>query len=87
MKALKPKQALKLKELKPKEAKSIEYDNYFINGLAETKPIDLDEELSDTFTGNSAPISFNDFEDPMHMLKVYIMVINFRRCRKRENKT
>ena len=63
--------ALKPKELKPKE--SIEYDNYFINALAEirksTKPIDPDEDLTYIFKGNSAPISFNDFKGPMHIFK------------------
>ena len=48
LKALKPKE-LKPKELKEKEAEPIEYDNHFINGLAEiqksTKPIDRDENL------------------------------------------
>ena len=36
------KQADALKALKPKEAKPIEYDNYFLNGLAEIRrSIDL----------------------------------------------
>ena len=59
--------ALKPKELKPKETKSIEYDNYFINGLAEirdfTKTIDF-HNLTYSFTGDSAPISFIGFKGP-----------------------
>ena len=30
-------ESLKLKEVEPEETKSIEYDNYFINGLAEIR--------------------------------------------------
>ena len=72
LKVLKPKE-LKPKELKEKEAEPIEYDNHFINGLAEirksTKPIDRDEDLTYTFQDNNAPITFNDFEGPMHSFK------------------
>ena len=49
--------AFKRKELKPKETKPIEYDNYFTNGLAEiidfTKTIDFNN-LTYNFTGDSA---------------------------------
>ena len=63
-------ESLKSKELKPKEAKPIEYDNYFINGLAEirnsTKTIDF-ANLSDNFKGlNIAPINFMEFKGPLH---------------------
>ena len=64
--------ALKPTELKPKETKSIEYDNYFINGLAEvrdfTKTIDSNN-LTYNFTGDSAPIIFIGFKVPLHIFK------------------
>ena len=48
--------ALKRKKLKPKETKPMEYDNYFINGLAEirdsTKAIDINN-LTYNFTGDN----------------------------------
>ena len=34
-----------------------------------TKPTDSDEDLTYTYKGNSAPITFNDFKDPMHFFK------------------
>ena len=50
----------------------IEYDNYFINGLAEirdsTKAIDFNN-LTYNFTGDSAPISFIGFKSPLHIFK------------------
>ena len=50
----------------------IEYDNYFINGLAEirdsTKAIDFNN-LTYNFTGDSAPISFIGFKGPLHIFK------------------
>ena len=64
--------ALKPKGLKPKEEKPIEYDHYFINGLAEirnsTKTIDFNN-LTYNSTGDSAPISFNGFKGPLHIFK------------------
>ena len=64
-----------LKALKPKEAKPIEHDNYFINGLAEirdsTKTIDCNN-LTYNFTGDIAPRRFIDFKGPYVFLKVYI---------------
>ena len=55
------------------EAESIEYDDYFIKGLAEirksAKPIDSNEDLTYIFKGNNPPISFNDFKSPMHIFK------------------
>ena len=67
------KQADTLEALKPKEAKPIEYDNYFINGLAEvrnsTKAIDFDH-LTYNFKGpNIAPINFIEFKGPLHIFK------------------
>ena len=60
---------LKPKKLKPKETKPIEYDNYFIFGLAEiresTKTIDFNN-LTYNFTGDSAPIIFIGFKGPLH---------------------
>ena len=70
--------SLKPKELKLKETKPIEYDNYFINGLVETrgftKTIDFNN-LTYNFTGDSAPISFIGFKVHYIFLKVYIMAI------------
>ena len=66
------KQADALKALKPKETKPIEYDNYFINGLAEirdsTKTIDFDY-LTYNFTGDPAPIMFIGFKDSLQIFK------------------
>ena len=66
------KQANALKALKPTETKPIEYDNYFINGLAEirdsTKTIDFDN-LTFDFEGDSAAISFIGFKGPLHIFK------------------
>ena len=63
----------KLKELKLKETKPIEYDNYFINGLAEirdfNKTFDFNN-LNHNFTGDSAPISFIGFKGPLHVFKI-----------------
>ena len=63
------KQADALGALKRKETKSIEYDNYFINGLAEvrdfTKTIDFNN-LTYSFTGDSALISFTGLKAPLH---------------------
>ena len=63
---------LKPKELKQKETKPIEYDNYFINGLTEmrdfTKTIDFSN-LIYNFTGDSAPISFIGFKGPLHIFQ------------------
>ena len=59
---------LKLKEIKPKEKNLIEYDNYFINRLAEirdiTKTIDFNN-----FTGDSAQTRFIGFKSPLHIFK------------------
>ena len=64
--------ALKIKKLKPKETKPMEYDNYFVNGLAEirdsTKATDINN-LTYNFTGDSAPISFVSFKGPLHIFK------------------
>ena len=64
--------SLKPKELRPKETKPVEYDNYFINGLAEirdsTKTIDFNN-LTYNFTGDSAPISFIGFKGLLHIFK------------------
>ena len=66
------KQADALEALKPKETKPIEYDDYFINGLAEmrdfTKTIDFNN-LTYNFTGDSAPINFIGFKGPLHIFK------------------
>ena len=63
---------LKPKELKPKERKRVEYDNYFINRLAKirdsTKTIVFNS-LNYNFTGDSAPISFIGFKGPLHIFK------------------
>ena len=65
-------ETLKLKELKPKETKPIEYDTYFINGLAKirvsTKTTDFNN-LTYNFTGDSAPINFIGFKGPLHIFK------------------
>ena len=67
-------EALKPKELKSNEAKPIEYDNYFINGLMakiriSTKTIDFDN-LTYNFKGpNIAPINFIEFKGPLHIFK------------------
>ena len=64
--------ALKPKELKSKETKPIECDNYFINGLAEirgfTETIDFNN-LIYNFSDDSAPISFLGFKGPLHVSK------------------
>ena len=61
---------LKPNELKPKETKPVEFDNYFINRLAEirdlTKTIYFNN-LTYNFIGESAPISFICFKDPLHI--------------------
>ena len=66
------KQADALEALKPKETKPIEYDDYFINGLAEmrdfTKTIDFNN-LTYNFTGDSAPINFIGFKGPLDIFK------------------
>ena len=67
------KQADALEALKSKEAKPIEYDNYFINRLAEmrnsTKKNDFDN-LTYNFKGpNIALINFIDFKRPLHIFK------------------
>ena len=67
--ALKTLESLKPKEVKLEETKPIEYGSYFIIGLAEirksTQPIDPNENLAYIFKGNTAPITFSDFEGPM----------------------
>ena len=64
--------ALKPKELKPKEIKPMEYDNCFINVLAEIsdsiKTIDFNN-LPYNFTGDSVPVSFIGFKGPLHIFK------------------
>ena len=64
--------ALKPKQLKQKETKPIEYDDYFTNGLAEmrdsTKAIDFNN-LTYNVTGESAPISFVGFKGPLNIFK------------------
>ena len=65
----------------------MEYDNHFINGLAEirnfTKPIDFNE-FTYNFTDNSAPISFIDFKGSLHISKsIYNGDMGFRRCREK----
>ena len=66
-------EALKPKEIKSKEVKPIEYDNYFINGLAEirkfTKPIDFNN-LIYRFKGpNTTSINFIEFKGPLHIFR------------------
>ena len=68
-----PLEALKTNELKPKDAKPIEYDNYFINRLAETrdssKPIDYDN-LTCNFKGpNISPINLIEFKGTLNIFE------------------
>ena len=60
--------ALKPKELKPKEVKPIEYDNYFLNGLADIRksigPIDFNNLIFRFENPKLAPISFISFRVP-----------------------
>ena len=64
--------SLKPKEIKPKETKSVEYGDYFPNGLAETKnspKIDFNN-LKYTFKDpNNNPIDFIGFKGPLHIFK------------------
>ena len=50
----------------------MEYDNYFINGLAEikdcNKTIDFNN-LTYDFTGDSTPVNFIGFKGPLHIFK------------------
>ena len=71
--ALKSLESLKQKELKPKEAKPIEYNDSFVKGLAEIRknnqPIDFND-LTDNFKGSKhAPINFIKFEGPNDIFK------------------
>ena len=64
---------LKLKDTKPKEIKPIEYENYFLNGLAETpksfEPINF-YDLTYNFNGpNLNPISLVEFKVANHIFK------------------
>ena len=72
MKIKKNNKPLKPKELKPEKTKPIEYDDYFINRLAEIrdsiKTIDFNN-LTYNFTSDSAPISLIGFKDLLHILK------------------
>ena len=64
---------MKPKELKPKEAKPIKYNDYFIKGLDEIQknkqPIDFND-LQYNFKGpGHAPINFIKFKGPNHIFK------------------
>ena len=63
---------LRPKETKLTEAKPYEYNNYFLNGLANiresSEPIDFNN-LIYCYKGNSAPINFINYKGPMHIFK------------------
>ena len=64
---------MKANKLKPKEAKTIAYNDYFIKGLAEIRknnqPIDFND-LAYSFKGSEhAPINFIIFKGPNHTFK------------------
>ena len=64
-------ESLTPKEIKPKETKSVEYCDYFLNGLAEIRnspKIDFNN-LTYNFTGNSRPIKFTDLKGSLHIFK------------------
>ena len=72
-------EALKPKELNPKEAIPVEYDNYFLNRMIEIRKsfkriifLNLIYNFTDS---NLALISFIRFKGQIIFLKVYIMVI------------
>ena len=62
-----------LADLKPKETKPKEYDNYFINGLARiresSEPIDFNNLIYHVKNPNISSISFFKFKGPMHIFK------------------
>ena len=62
-----------LEALEPREAKPVEYDNYFLNGLAEIrdsiKPIDFNNLTYYFKSSNIAPLSFIKFKGPNHIFK------------------
>ena len=64
---------LKVKEIKPKETKSNEYFDYFLDGLAKIResyePINFND-VNYNFKGTRTPsISFSKFKGPMHTFK------------------
>ena len=67
------KQAYALKVLKPKEAKPIEHDNYFLNALAEIRKsigsTDFNNLIYSIKDPILAPISFIGFKSPQHIFK------------------
>ena len=75
---LKPKE-IKPRETKPRETKPNKYCDYSIDGLAKIresyKPIDFND-LTYNFKDLRIPsVGFIKFKGPLHIFKVYIMVI------------
>ena len=78
--ALESFKSLKQKEVKPEETKPIMHDDCYIDKMAEirkfSKQINFNG-LRCIYKGESAPISFIGFKDPLHIFKcIYIMAIN-----------
>ena len=67
------KQVDALADLKPKETKPNEYDDYFINGLAKiresSEPIDFNNLIYHFKNPNIPSMSFFKFEGPIHIFK------------------
>ena len=70
--ALKSLKSLKPKEVKSKETKPIDYDDYYINRMAEilgqSKKIDFSN-LTYIFKGKTAPTNFIGFKGSLHIFK------------------
>ena len=70
--ALKSLESLKPKEVKSEETKPIDYDDYCINRIAETRDqsrkIDFNN-LTYIFKGKTAPANFIGFKGPLHIFK------------------
>ena len=64
---------LKSKEIKPRETKPYEYDDYFLNRLAKIReshePIDFNNLKYYFKSPNISPVTFIDFKAPLHIFK------------------
>ena len=64
--------SLRPKEVKPKETRPIDYDNYYIDRMVEIrnqlKKIDFNN-LTYFIKGKTAPINFIGFKGPLHIFK------------------
>ena len=62
--------ALKPKEIKPRETKSNEYSDYFLNGLAEIResfePVNFYDVTYNFKDSRIHSVNFSKFKDPLH---------------------